>query len=906
MVLKTPEAQETLPRRVVLEIKTSRTGEESPESMKQFLTNLTNLRFRHLLIRKKAIPISLEMAVIDQVIHFYITAPAEYQAFIESQLVSQYPKASIQRVKDYLPDLMKAGNLSFGQLKLEHDYYYPIRTYADFKDVDPLSSVIAALSKNLPLDRVCIQFMLYPVSDKWQKSGKSVATSKTTDSSGASSTNPYGKIIEEKVAYAGFRVGIRLVVSGETKSRSQQYLLEIANTFSSFNNPSGNGLRLRRPYLWQIDRLRSVMVSRSRFFTPTHQYLNVNELATLFHFPTMKLATIPNISWHQVILSDAPENLPVAEGMDEEQKADTNFFARTQFRNKPTVFGIKTKDRRRHFYAIGKTGTGKSTLIANMAINDMRQRRGFCIIDPHGDLCETVMDYVPSYRVNDVIYLDPSEKEYAFNLNPFEVKDEAQKELTISGIVAIFQKIFADSWGPRLEYILRNTLQSVIEMPDATLLMVPEALANPAFRRKMIGHLTDPILRSFWLNEFEQMTDKLRIEAISPIQNKVGQFISSTVIRNIIKNPKSTIDLQKVMDEGKIVLMNLSQGKLGEDNAALLGAMFITKFQLAAMNRVYLAEDERKDFYLYVDEFQNFATSSFIKILSEARKYRLNLLLANQYIGQIPEDVRLAIFGNCGTMMSFLVGAGDSPYLAKEFSERFKEEDILALANYQAMTKMMIDGRTSPPFMCYTLPLPMSRTQNREKVIKASKERYMKPVKKEVVEIPQPGAPTDKKPEVKTDAQPKTDTPKDAAPKQEAKATPAPADVKPQTAATDKTPENTPAPVQTEAKPEEKKEQVHTDTKKPEQSSPQPQNQPKPEQKQQQQAKGNNQHQQKHGQPKQGGQQPHQQKGNNNQPKQQSQGNKPHEEKSTQPHVAPQEQKTAPPQPQKGTSLYDH
>lgn len=726
---------EIVPHRIVLEIKTSRSGEETPEAMKQFLTNLSNLRFRHLFFRKKAVPISLEMTVQDQSIHFYVTAPSEYQAFIESQLVSQYPKASIQKVKDYLPDLVSSPNVTYGQLKLEHDYYYPIRTYEDFKDVDPLSSVIAALSKNQPGDKVCIQYLLYPVGNKWQKAGKSVATNKVTDSSGATTGNPYAKIIEEKIAYAGFKVGMRLAVAGETKARSMQYMLEIANTYSSFNNPSGNNLRLRKPYLWQIERMKRVMESRSRYFIPTNQYLNVNELATLFHLPTMKLSTIPNISWNQIILSDAPENLPVAEGMTEDQKADTNFFARTMFRNKPTVLGIKTKDRRRHFYVIGKTGTGKSTLIANMAINDMRQRRGFCIIDPHGDLCETVMDYVPSYRVNDVIYLDPSEKEFAFSLNPFEVKDEAQKELTISGIVAIFNKIFADSWGPRLEYILRNTLQSVIEMPDATLLMVPEALANADFRRKMIGHLTDPVLRSFWINEFERMTDKLRIEAISPIQNKVGQFISSSVIRNIIKNPKSTIDLQKVMDEGKIVLMNLSQGKLGEDNAALLGAMFITKFQLAAMNRVYQAEDERKDFYLYVDEFQNFATSSFIKILSEARKYRLNLLLANQYIGQIPEDVRLAIFGNCGTMMTFLVGAGDSPYLAKEFSERFKEEDILALANYQGINKMMIDGRTSPPFMCYTLPLPMSRTQNREKVIRASKERYMKPVKKEVVDL---------------------------------------------------------------------------------------------------------------------------------------------------------------------------
>jgi len=728
------EEEVQLPKRIVLEVKTARTGEETPESMKQFLTNLSNLRFRHHLIRKKSIPISLEMSVLDQAIHFYVTCPAEYQSFIESQLVSQYPKASIQKVKDYMSDFVASPNLELGQLKLEHDYYYPIRTFADFKDVDPLSSVIAALSKNQPQDKVVIQYILYPIGDSWQKSGKSFASSKSTDASGAATSNPYAKVVEEKVAFAGFRVGIRMGVSSETKVRSTQYLLEIANTFSSFNNPSGNGLRLKKPYLWQVDRLKNVMISRSRFFIPTHQYLNVNELATLFHLPTMKLSTIPNISWQHVILSDAPENLPVAEGMTDEDKLDVNFFARTQFRNKPTVFGIKTKDRRRHFYVIGKTGTGKSTLIANMAINDLRQRRGFCIIDPHGDLCETVMDYVPSYRVNDVIYLDPSEKDYAFALNPFEVNDEAQKELTISGIVAIFKKIFAESWGPRLEYILRNTLQSVIEMPDATLLMVPEVLSNPAFRRKMVSYLSDPILISFWVNEFDQMTDKLRIEAISPIQNKVGQFVSSTVIRNIIKSPKSTIDLQKVMDEGKIVLMNLSQGKLGEDNAALLGAMFITKFQLAAMNRVYQSEDVRKDFYLYVDEFQNFATSSFIKILSEARKYRLNLLLANQYIGQIPEEVRLAIFGNCGTMMTFLVGAGDSPYLAKEFAERFKEEDILALANYQAMTKMMIDGRTSTPFMCYTLPLPMSRTQNREKVIKASKERYMRPVRDDSIE----------------------------------------------------------------------------------------------------------------------------------------------------------------------------
>ncbi len=724
------------PQRILLEIRTSRTGEETPEAMAQFLTNLSNLRFRHLLLFKRGIPVSLEIAIIEQLIHFYVSVPPAFQSFIESQLISQYPKASIVKTKDYLPEILTDKTVFLGQLKLEHDFVYPLRTFVDFKEVDPLSSVISALSKNQKGDKVSIQYLLYPVGNRWQSIGKSIANSKTTDSTtGLTIANPYANLITEKVSYAGFKVAIRIASAAVSKERAYQYLIEIANAYSSFNNPSGNSLRLYRPYLWQKDRLKKAMLDRSRYFMPRKQILNVYELATLFHFPNMKLSTIPNIAWHQVILSDPPENLPVAEGLTDEQKAEINFFARTEFRNKPTVFGIKAEDRRRHFYVIGKTGTGKSTLIANMAIDDMRKKRGFCIIDPHGDLCETLLDYVPSFRVNDVIYLDPSEHNYAFQLNPLEVKDQAQKELVVSGIVAIFNKIFGDSWGPRLEYILRNTLQSVIEMPNATLLMVPEALANPTFRRRMINHLTDPVLRSFWENEFEKMTDRLRIEAISPIQNKVGQFISSTVIRNIIKNPKSTIDLQKVMDEGKIVLINLSQGKLGEDNAALLGAMLITKFQLAAMNRVYIPEEQRRDFYLYVDEFQNFATSSFIKILSEARKYRLNLLLANQYIGQIPEDVRLAIFGNCGTMMTFLVGAGDSPYLAKEFGERFKEEDILALGNYQGIIKMMINGRTSSPFLCYTLPLPNSRTQNREKVIRSSRERYMKPVKKDSIDL---------------------------------------------------------------------------------------------------------------------------------------------------------------------------
>jgi hypothetical protein len=721
-----------LPKRTILEVKTSRTGEETVESMVQFLASLTSLKrplIGHYI--RFGIPFSLEIVALNQTVRFYITIPQEHTSFIESQLISQYPKALVSRTKDYMEDVLEPKtSLMVGQLKLLYDRLYPIRSFRDFKDVDPLSSLLGMLSKLQPTDKVVIQYLAVPIGNSWQKAGESAARSKHADSTGAQVSNPYAKVIMEKIAVNGFKAAVRLAVNSESPVRSKQLLSEIANSFSSFNNPSANSLIFKRPILWQRERLIKVMRERSRFFMPSHQILNVEELATLYHFPTEKLSKIHNIAWHKTIHSEPPEQLPVAETLQEGERGEVNFFARTEFKNKMTNFGIRSKDRRRHVYVIGKTGAGKSTLIANMAIDDMRNRRGFAVIDPHGDLCEILLNYVPSYRVNDVVYLDPSDPDFAFGFNPLEVQMPHQKELVVSGIVAIFHKMYGTSWGPRLEYILRNTILSIIDLPDATMLMIPEMLSNDEFRKKVIPKIQDPILRNYWEYEFANYTDKLRAEALAPIQNKVGQFISSQTIRRIVSQPKSTIDLEKIMNEGKILLLNLSQGKLGEDNAALLGAMTITKLQLAAMNRVNQKEDDRRDFYLYVDEFQNFATSSFIKILSEARKYRLNLILANQYIAQIPEDVRSAIFGNAATMLSFLIGAQDTPFMAKEFSERFKEEDLLALQNYQAIIKLCIDNISTSPFLCYTLPLPQSRTQNREKVIKISRERYMKPAHK--------------------------------------------------------------------------------------------------------------------------------------------------------------------------------
>ena len=375
-------------------------------------------------------------------------------------------------------------------------------------------------------------------------------------------------------------------------------------------------------------------------------------------------------------------------------------------------------------YVIGKTGTGKSTMIANMAIDDMKKGHGLAIIDPHGDLSEIILNYVPSHRINDVCYLEPANKEFPFSINILEVKDPSQAELIASGIVSIFQKLYAFSWGPRLEYILRNTLLTLAQTPQTTLVDIPRILTDKSFRHHVVDRLQDPVMKNFWSNEFERMPDRLQQEAISPILNKVGQFVSSPLIRNIIGQPKSTIDLEQIMNQGKILILNLSQGKIGEDNASLLGAMLITKIQLAAMNRVAVAEEERKDFYLYVDEFQNFATDSFIKILSEARKYRLNLCLANQYIAQIPEQIQKAIFGNAGTLISFAVGAEDAYLLEREFGSIFTQKNLVSLSNFQIIAKLAIDNLTSRPFFAYTLPLPQSRNQSREKVIHVSQEKY--------------------------------------------------------------------------------------------------------------------------------------------------------------------------------------
>ena len=401
-------------------------------------------------------------------------------------------------------------------------------------------------------------------------------------------------------------------------------------------------------------------------------------------------------------------------------------FGATTYRNQLRRFGIKTDDRRRHMYLIGKTGMGKSTVLENMIIDDIRAGHGIAVVDPHGDLVEKIIDFIPDDRIDDIIYFNPSDYEYPIAFNVIERVEPHLRHLVASGLIGVFKKLWADSWGPRLEYTLRNAILAVLDYPNATLLSVTRMLADKEFRKEIITKIQDPVVKSFWTKEFAGYADKFASEAVAPIQNKVGQFLSTSLIRNVVGQTKSSIDIRQIMDERKILIMNLSKGRVGEDNSMLLGAMMITKIQLAAMSRVDIPEHERKDFYLYVDEFQNFATESFAGILSEARKYRLNLIMAHQYIEQLSESVRYAVFGNVGTFVVFRVGAADAEALAPEFMPTFTEEDIVNIPRYEFYLKLMIDGIASDPFSARGLP-PLEeheKTHNKEKIITLSRERY--------------------------------------------------------------------------------------------------------------------------------------------------------------------------------------
>lgn len=722
----------------VLSLRVPRESENTPEQTAQLLASLARATkgadFLGRISGIKPIYLSFEVTLVHGQITFAIVYPEQLASFVQSQALATYSDVVMSEIKDYLPDWFSDDKQVYcSAIRQSYAPYYPLRDYADYKEVDPMLPLLGVLSKAGPDDKILIQFVVRPAPGNITRQAYNYLHPKSrVDSQGRTirEVTPEGKkIIEDKLSHPLVGVSIHFAAT------RRELLHDLKGAISVLDRPDGNSLVPARINPWRKYRLQHCIISREPFttFSVPYTVLNVMELSSLWHLPGV-YTKLPNVAWSvSASFSEAPENLPVYDRGAKDQELTTNdeinFFAATTFKNQPATFGIQLEDRLRHMYILGKSGTGKSTLLENMAVDDFKKGRGVAFIDPHGDSAEVLLNYIPSHRINDVIYFNPADRENPISLNILEVYNPDQAELVTSGIVAIFHKLYGHSWGPRLEYILRNTLLTLTQIPGSTLPDVVRMLTDTDFRKGNYKKIANSQLLSFWQNEYDKLDEKTRTEQISSILNKVGQFVNSPLIHNLICHPKSSINLEDLLNSGKILIANLSQGKLGEDNAALLGAMFITKLQLAAMNRVDLPKESRREFFLYVDEFQNFATESFIKILSEARKFHLGLILANQYIAQIPEPIQKAIFGNAGTTICFVLGSEDARVMEAEFGGAFSAANLVSLQKYQIALRMTIEGAVSLPFLAVTLPPHKSQNQNREKVLQSSRQRYSLKIK---------------------------------------------------------------------------------------------------------------------------------------------------------------------------------
>ena len=695
--------------------------------------------------------IGFEIVAIDKHIYFYAWMPSRLQNFVESQIYAQYPTAQIIVAKDdYARRSFKHKVVHSVEIGLTDHETLPIKTFASF-EVDPLSGITSTLAQlEEANEEIWIQILARPIADTWHKrSKKHINRIKSglfvhlTDFIKApfkpiEDENAAGKqlserdksrisAIETKSVKLGYQVKIRLVYLGSDEITAKLRMKAVVGAFKQFNTTELNGFSSTKTSFEKEE----LQAYRQREFKNKGFILNIEELATLYHLPHTSVNT-PNIVWASAKTAEPPTKLPT---LNKNAPDDLSLFGVTNFRSLNMSFGALRQDRGRHFYIIGQTGTGKTGLLELLAYADIKNSNGYAIIDPHGDFAINNLDHIPADKVKDVIYFNPADSNFPIGFNPLEVPDSRQKTNIASDLVGVIKRMF-DSWGPRLEYILRYTILSLLDNPGSTMLDITRMLTDKTFRKHILKNVEDPLVLKFWQAEFNTWDNKLQAEAVSPVLNKVGAFTTNPIIRNIIGQPKSGFDIRKCMDEGKILILNLSRGLIGEDNANILGALIITKIQLAAMSRADIANIEnRRPFYLYVDEFQNFATDTFAVILSEARKYGLYLTLANQYISQMSPEVKSAVFGNVGTIVSFRVSPDDAPFLEKYFAPQFDASDLIQLANRDFVASMTIEGEKTPAFSGRTLDLSDDYQKQLKAIVQNSRQLYTKPKQQVEAEI---------------------------------------------------------------------------------------------------------------------------------------------------------------------------
>ena len=747
---------------VLLSIQLPKENEKTPIAGEQMFASLHGLLKFTPDIQEH---LTFEIASSGNGIQFYVYTPVRFRPFVEGQIYAQYPDAEIKEAIDYSKAPPVGAIPAATEIALAKDFLFPIKTFRDF-EVDPLAAVTGAVGSVSNGEQVWLQILFRPVGDFWQEHGheyvemvrageepvtlspKEIAIDvakntlshageivsmalrgpKEVDTRTQSHMAPKLsagveldlKMIENKLSKMGFEVKIRVMAYAKDLNTANHRLNAVSASFQQFSTASLNSFE-QRPVGDVTSELKKY---QTRDFPEVEEgdfILNIEEMASIYHMPNIAVET-PTIAWTRAKKGEPPLNLPL-------EGPGVTVIGSTFFRDTNQKIGIKKKDRRKHLYVIGKTGSGKSTLMRNMIIQDIRNGEGVAVLDPHGQLIDELLDFVPENRIDDVVYFNPADAENPTALNMLEIVDPRQRTLMGDALVDVFKKYFAESWGPRLEYILKNCILTLLEVPNTSLLSVTRLLTDNDYRKFIVDKINDPLMKDFWNKEFAAMQQNPRLitEAISPIQNKVGQFLNSELIRNIVGQPKSTIKIDEIINQGKIFFVDLAVGRIGDNNTALLGAMIVSQLQFAAMRRVDVPEEERRDFYLYADEFQKFATDSFATVLSEARKYRLNLSMTHQYIEQMPETVKEAVFGNIGSLVVFNVGPGDAYFLEKEFAPNFLQTDIMNLGRFEMYIKLQIDDQVSSPFSAVSLAPLEGKTNVKDQAITSSRMKYARP-----------------------------------------------------------------------------------------------------------------------------------------------------------------------------------